>query len=261
MMARRTGRTAVLALCVLVFAATGCGTSSGDRTEILVSAASSLTDCLQDIKARYEEGRRVTVNLNFGSSGALRRQIEQGAAADLFIPADGKNMEQLIERKLIDESRQTALLSNELVVVAPADSDIRIDSIDQLLREPVRHIAIGDPETVPSGAYAREALERLGIWESVQRVAVYGNTVRQVLAYVETGNADAGFVYRTDAIASDRARTVYTVEPSLHSPILYHVGIIRESEHRDEAEDFYRYLQGSEAREVFLACGFGVIGN
>ena len=251
----------MLALCVLVFAATGCGTSSGDRTEILVSAASSLTDCLQDIKARYEEGRRVTVNLNFGSSGALRRQIEQGAAADLFIPADGKNMEQLIERKLIDESRQTALLSNELVVVAPADSDIRIDSIDQLLREPVRHIAIGDPETVPSGAYAREALERLGIWESVQRVAVYGNTVRQVLAYVETGNADAGFVYRTDAIASDRARTVYTVEPSLHSPILYHVGIIRESEHRDEAEDFYRYLQGSEAREVFLACGFGVIGN
>jgi molybdate transport system substrate-binding protein len=250
-----------LALGIVLSAMTGCGTasSSGDRTEILVSAASSLTDCLQDIKARYEASRpRVAVHLNFGASGALRRQIEQGAAADLFISADGENMKLLLDQDLIDESRLTALLSNELVVVAPADSDIRIGAIDQVFQEKIRHIAIGDPETVPSGAYAREALEHLGLWDAVRPIAVYGNNVRQVLAYVETGNADAGFVYRTDALASNQVRTVYTVDSSSHGPILYHVGIIKTSRHRDEAEDFHQFLRGAEAREIFEQYGFGV---
>jgi molybdenum ABC transporter, periplasmic molybdate-binding protein len=259
---RRTsfGKTAATVLCAAMFTMAGCGnSSSGEKTELLVSAAASLTDALQDIKAKYEESRpHATVSLNFGASGALRRQIEQGAAADLFFSADGENMRRLTDKRLIDASGQTALLSNELVVIVPADSGIRIDSIGRLLQEDIRHIAIGDPATVPSGAYAREALERLGLWESVRPLAVYGNNVRQVLAYVETGNADAGFVYNTDALASDRVRTALTADPAGHSPILYYVGILNESKHRDEAEAFYRYLQGPEAREIFRRHGFGV---
>ena len=262
---RRSGRTALLilgsvltALCALA----GCGLSSSPdgRTEILVSAAASLTDSLQDIKAKYEQCRpHVKVNLNFGASGTLRRQIAQGAAADLFISADEENMKLLLDRHLIDKSRHTALLSNELVVVVPAGSGIRIDSLDRLLQEEIRHIALGDPDTVPSGAYAREALERLGLWNAVEPVAVYGNNVQQVLAYVATGNADAGFVYRTDALASDRVRTVYTVDMFGHSPILYHAGIITTSKNRDEAEAFYAFLLGEEAREIFRQHGFGVM--
>jgi len=259
-MAGRTGRTAVLMLCGFLSAVAGCGaSSSGEKTELLVSAAASLTDSLQEIKAKYEESRPdVTVNLNFGSSGALRRQIEEGAAVDLYFPADERNMKRLVDRRIIDESWQTALLTNELVIVAPAGSDIRIDSLDRLPEAGIRRIAIGDPETVPSGAHAREALERLGLWESVRHIAVYGNNVRQVLAYVETGNADTGFVYRTDALASNHVRTVHTVDPNTHSPILYVVGIINESKHRDEAEAFYRFLQGAEARGIFRKYGFGV---
>jgi molybdate transport system substrate-binding protein len=264
---RRSGKKAVLVpgiVLLLLFAAAGCGTVSpqGRGAEILVSAAASLTDCLQEIKAGYEASRpNVTVRLNFGASGALRRQIEQGADADLFISADGKNMQALLDRQLIDETRHAALLSNELAVVVPADSDLRIDSLDGLLREDVRHVAIGDPDTVPSGTYAREALEHLGLWDAVQPMVVYGNSVRQVLAYVETGNADAGFVYRTDALASDQVRMVLAVDPAGHSPILYEVGIVRSSGNRDEAEAFYEYLRGAEAREIFLRHGFRVAGR
>lgn len=258
---RRFGGAAALALGIVLSAMTGCGTSSssGDQTEILVSAASSLTDCLQDIKARYEAGRpQVTVRLNFGASGALRRQIEQGAAADLFISADGENMKLLLDQDLVDASGHPPLLSNALVVVVPDDSDIRTGAIGHLLQEEIRRLAIGDPATVPSGAYAREALEHLGLWDAVRPIAVYGNNARQVLAYVETGNADAGIVYRTDALASDRVRTVHTVDSSGHGPILYHAGIINTSRHRDEAADFLQFLKGAEAREIFEQYGFGV---
>ncbi|MFD0713180.1 molybdate ABC transporter substrate-binding protein [Paenibacillus sp. GCM10027626] len=235
--------------------------SASDKTDLLVSAAVSLSDSLEEIKTVFEKKQpKVKIHFNFGASGALRQQIEQGAAVDLFLSADEKNMKLLVDQDLIDINRQSALLGNELVVVVPAESTNRIEHIQDLLRDSFKHVALGEPRIVPAGTYAEEALRFSQQWDALKDKAVFGNNVRQVLAYVETGNADAGFVYKTDALSSDKVKMAYIVDQAAYSPILYYVGTAKDTKHTKQAQAFYEFLLDTEAQSIFQKYGFRPAG-
>jgi len=233
--------------------------NAGETVELTISAAASLTDALYDIQKAFEsEHDFIKLNYNFGSSGALQRQIEQGAPADVFLSAAANHMQALVDQRLIDADQHSTLLSNELVVVVPKDSKTPINHAAALTNDEVKRVAIGIPESVPAGSYAKEALAGADLWDALQPKIVQGKDVRQVLQYVETGNADAGFVYKTDAMTSENVTIAFTVAPDTYARIEYPVGVVTATKHRIEAEEFYRYLQSKEALGVFVEYGFTV---
>ncbi len=233
---------------------------NGKAAELTVSAAASLKDALEEIGRRYESANSgVKLLYNFGSSGTLQKQIEQGAPADLFISAGVPQMKALQDKQLIDKDRSGVLLTNELVLIVPGDASAGIAGPEDLLKEPVKKIAVGEPKTVPAGSYTQEVLNGAGIWDKLQPKIVWTKDVRQVLAYVESGNADAGFVYKTDALTSGKVKTVYTAKEAAGiSPIEYPAGIVSGTKQAEEARKFYEYLSGAEARDIFTRYGFGL---
>lgn len=233
--------------------------SSNETVELTVSAAASLTDALKEIQKAYESNAKtVKLNFSFGASGALQQQIEQGAPADLFLSAATKNMKALVDQELIDKDKQKTLLTNELVVVIPKDAETTIGSMNELTKAGIKNIAIGIPESVPAGNYAKEALTNAELWDDLQGRIVQGKDVRQVLQYVETGNADAGFVYKTDALTSKTVKIAFTIDPLTYAPVEYPIGIVKATKHSKEAEDFYAYLQSKESLDVFAKYGFSI---
>ncbi|MFD2331270.1 molybdate ABC transporter substrate-binding protein [Cohnella sp. GCM10020058] len=228
---------------------------SAEAVELTVSAAASLTDALGELKALYETAHpEVTLSFNFGASGALQQQIEQGAPADLFLSASSKNMQALVDKGLVQE--QHNLLKNELVVVVPSDGGAAVAKLEDLSDAAVKKVAVGIPESVPAGGYAKDALTAAGLWDSLQAKLVQGKDVRQVLQFVETANADAGFVYKTDALSSDKVKIAFAVDPSQYKSIVYPVGVVKATKHAEAAGSFYAYLQTPEAIAVFVKYGF-----
>lgn len=228
-----------------------------ENVDLTISAAASLTDALKEIETQFKVIHpNVKLNFNFGASGALQKQIENGAPADLFLSAASKNMKSLVDAKLIAEDSQTNLLSNGLVLVTSKTSKTQLATVNDLLNADVKTIAIGIPESVPAGSYTKEALEQAKLWDSLQPKVVQAKDVRQVLQYVETGNADAGFVYKTDALTSDKVNIVLTVDPATYTPITYPIGIVTATKHLPESKQFYDYLQTAEAMAVFEKFGF-----
>ncbi|MCM3784190.1 molybdate ABC transporter substrate-binding protein [Neobacillus mesonae] len=230
-----------------------------ELTELTVSAAASLTDALEELRPLFEaEYPNIELSFNFGGSGSLQQQIEQGAPADLFLSAAEKNMQALLDKNLINADSTKTLLTNELVLIASSGNEQKITSEEDLTSEGIKVVAIGIPESVPAGSYAKEALATLGIYEQLEPKIVQAKDVRQVLQYVETGNADAGFVYKTDAITSSDVEIVHTVDPENYTAITYPAGIVSASKHPEEAESFYTFLQSSEAQSIFKKYGFSV---
>jgi molybdate transport system substrate-binding protein len=238
---------------------TGCSVKSQDKVELTISAAASLTDALKDIQKTYENSNKsIQLIFNFGASGALQQQIEQGAPSDVFISAGAKNMKVLVDKQLIDASQQRNVLMNELVVVVPANGVTPIQRIEDLASADINHLAMGEPQTVPAGSYAKEALTNAKLWDPLQSKIVQGKDVRQVLTYVESGNAEAGFVYKTDALSSQKVKVAFNVDPKAYAPIAYPAGIVKATKHTKEAAGFYAYLQTKEAQEIFEKYGFSV---
>lgn len=230
---------------------------SAETVELTVSAAASLTDALKEIQNLYETSHKgVKLNFNFGGSGALEKQIEQGAPSDLFLSASKKNMKSLVDKQLIGSDQQKTWLTNELVAVIPADGTTNIASVTDLTQKEVKKVAIGIPESVPAGKYAQEALTSTKLWDALQDKLVQAKDVRQVLQYVETGNADVGFVYKTDALTSQKTRIAFEVDPKTYSPVEYPIGIVKASKHIQEAEDFYAFLQSQESLNIMVKYGF-----
>ncbi|MFC5704288.1 molybdate ABC transporter substrate-binding protein [Cohnella faecalis] len=225
------------------------------KTEIVISAAASLKDSLEVIAADYEKLHPdVELLFNYGASGTLQKQIEQGAPADLFLSAGQKQVDALKDKKLVDKS--TTLLKNELVLVVPADSKLKFNTVKLLTDKKVKKIAIGQPESVPAGQYAKETLQTREVWDTLSDKYVFAKDVRQVLTYVETGNVEAGFVYKTDALTSSKVRIALRIWDSAHTPILYPAAVLSEAEHPKEANEFYDYLQKQAAQKVFVKYGF-----
>jgi molybdate transport system substrate-binding protein len=228
------------------------------NTTLLVSAAASLQDALAEIKPLYAQTKRnVSINYNFGASGALQQQIVQGAPADIFFSAATKQMNALQEKNLILTDTRPNLLTNRLVLIVPRNSS-SITSFRDLTSSKVKRIAVGEFRSVPVGQYSQEVFKNLGILSQITPKLVLGNNVRNVLAAVESGNADAGVVYTTDAKISDQVKVVATAPENLHSPIVYPIAVLRSSKNNSAAREYIQFLSSNQARGVFQKYGFGI---
>ena len=231
------------------------------RTELTVSAAASMQDVLKEIEVlysrKYPEAKTI---FNFGSSGSLQHQIEQGAPVDLFISAAPQQMDNLAQKGLLMAKTRQDLVKNQMVLVVPKDSQ-SIDNFASLSEESIEKIALGEPNSVPAGQYARQILTNLNIVDAVEVKAVYGKDVRQVLSYVATGNTDAGIVYRTDAVNSERVKVVAIASETAHSPVVYPMAVIKNSTNAQAARQMLQFLSTPEARAIFKRHGFAPIDN
>ncbi len=224
---------------------------------ITVSAAISLQDALDEIGRAYELGHPgAKVTFNYSGSGTLQHQIEQGAPVDVFFSAAEKQMDALESEGLILAGTRRDVATNTLVLIAPANSAL-MQNFQDLARPEIKVVALGEPATVPAGMYARETLDHLGLLAAVQKKTVYAKDVRQVLTYVETGNADAGIVYQTDARISSRVRVAAMAPADSHEPIVYPLAIVKATKNIAAARAFLEYLAGPEARAIFVKYGFG----
>lgn len=257
---------AFIALLVLTFG-TVCGVRLFNdstaivyaNTPLIVSAAASLTNVMKDLAPLYQQTHpNQSVRYNFGSSGALQQQIENGAPADVFISAAEKQMDALQQKDLLASGTRRKLLTNRLVLVVPASATSGITSLKSLTDNRVKRIAIGDPRSVPAGQYAEQALTKAGVWNQLKAKYVLATNVRQVLQFVEAGNADAGLVYLTDAKTTNKVKIVQTIPSTLHAPIGYPIAVLKNSRNPELSRSFVNFLFSGTARKVFTKYGFTV---
>lgn len=224
--------------------------------ELTISAAASLKGAMEEIKRAYlNEKPGVTITYNFGSSGSLQRQIELGGEVDVFVSAATKQMDALENKSLIIEDTRKDFLENKIVLVVPENSMEVIDFKD-LLTDKVKKVGLGEPRSVPVGQYAEEVLTKLDILDSIKPKAVYGKDVKEVLTWVETGNADAAMVYETDAKVSDKVKLVARAPEGSHKSIFYPAAVIKSSKNIDAAKDYIDFLYSSKAKPIFEKHGF-----
>ncbi|MEI2358540.1 molybdate ABC transporter substrate-binding protein [Mesobacillus zeae] len=257
------GLTIFIAM-LLVFLVAGCSDNENtdkskkqdkEKVELTVSAAASLQDALNEINSNFEtDNPNIKVNFNYGGSGGLQQQISQGAPVDLFFSAAEDKFEVLKKEGRIEKDKAVNLVENELVLVVPKKSNSGIKTFDDLVK--AKRIAIGTPESVPAGQYAKETLEYLNIWGKLEEKVIPAKDVRQVLTYVETNNVDAGIVYKTDAQVSSKVEMVATAKKEYHQPIIYPVGVVKTSTHQKEAALFYDYLKSEESLKILEKFGF-----
>jgi molybdate transport system substrate-binding protein len=238
------------------------GAAAQQSSSITVSAAISLKDALDELgpifqvqQHRKNGGSGTAVTFNYGGSGTLARQIEQGAPVDVFFSAAEKQMDELAAQGLVATDTRRDLVGNALVLIAPAQSTA-LHSFQDLSNAAVKTLALGETSTVPAGMYARQTLEHLGLFASVEKKIVYAKDVRAVLTYVETGNADAGLVYQTDANTSTKVRVIAVAPADSHDPILYPAAVLRDAKDKAAARALVEFLQGPDARAVFQKYGF-----
>ena len=245
------GFLALLSLGFVIL--TGC--RSAQRLVITISVAASLQDAITEVEASYRHHYgAVELRNNFGSSGTLAREIEEGAPVDAMISAGEKQMDDLQSKGLLAAGTRVNLLVNSLVLIAPRDSTLQ--GFKDLAGAKVRIVALGDPTIVPAGQYGLQTLNSLNLDDKIKTKIVLGKDVRQVLAYVETGNADAGLVYATDALISNKVRVIAVAPPSSHAPIVYPMAVIAGSRRQQAARAFLDYLRSPAARAIFVKHGF-----
>jgi molybdate transport system substrate-binding protein len=227
---------------------------------VLVFAAASLRTALDEAAAAFRRERGQAVAISYAASGALARQIEQGAPADLFISADAAWMDHAAERRLVRPDTRIDLFGNELVLVAPARNAATLrlaPGADLAGFVGDGRLAIGEPRSVPAGAYARQALQALGLWAGVESRLAQADNVRAVLALVARGEARAGVVYRTDAQAEPGVRVIDAFPPGSHAPIVYPAALTAGSTNEGAAA-FLAFLRGTPAQAIFAAQGFTI---
>jgi molybdate transport system substrate-binding protein len=230
------------------------------RTVLTLSAAASLQDAVVEAESGYKHDHAdVDFRNNFGSSGTLASEIEDGAPVDAFLSAAAKPMNDLEAKGLIASGTRQNLLRNSLVLIAPRDSQLR--GFEGLADPSVRLIALGDPGSVPAGQYGRQTLTSLRLLDKVSAKFVLGKDVRQVLTYVETGNTDAGIVYATDAQTSGKVRVVAVAPDSSHDPIVYPAAVLKSSRNDEDARKFIEYLASPAAKAIFIKHGFTIASS
>jgi molybdate transport system substrate-binding protein len=224
--------------------------------ELNVFAAASLSDALKDIAKAYEPASGDQLHFNLAASSTLALQIKQGAPADVFFSADEAKMDDLAKAGLLADDTRRSLLSNTLVIVVNADGGAAIFAPADLAKPAVGRIALAETQTVPAGIYAKAWLQKNGLWEKIAGKVVPTENVRACLAAVEAGNADAGIVYKTDALISRKVKIAYEVSAAEGPRISYPLAVVKDSKQTGAARKFATYLVGPEARAVFLKYGF-----
>lgn len=228
--------------------------------QLTVSAAASLTEALREVATRFEASRPgVTVRLNFAASGPLLQQIVQGAPADVFVSADEETVTRGVLARVLDADSRRIFAGNTLVLIRPLSRPLKgapdLAAPADLVRPEFKRIAIGKPATVPAGRYTQQALVAAGVWDLLQAKLVPSDSVRQVLDYVSRGEAEAGFVYRTDAaLMADKVHVVGTVGG--HVPIRYPAVVVSASPLKALAGDFVAFLSAPVAQAILVRRGF-----
>lgn len=229
--------------------------------EITVFAAASLTDALKELRTDYARQSSDKVVFNLGASSLLARQIEAGAPADVFFSADELKMDALEEKGLLLPGSRKSLLSNSLVIVIAADSNLKINSAADLAQPTVKRIALADPKAVPAGVYSRQYLEGQKLWTAVADKVVPTENVRAALAAVESGNVEAGIVFKTDATISKKVKVACEIKRADGPPISYPAAVIQDSKQIAAAKHFLQYLGSDEATRIFEHYGFVVLSK
>jgi molybdate transport system substrate-binding protein len=243
-------KTLRLLLCLAVFVL-GCAVRAG---EVTVFAAASLADAMNDLAALQQKNTGGTVRLNLGASSTLAVQLKAGAPADVFFSADEASMDKVAD--LIDPASRHRVLSNTLVIVVPADSGLKITAAADLAGLAVKRLALAEPQSVPAGVYAKQYLEKTGVWKDVAGKVVSTENVRATLAAVESGNVEAGIVYKTDALISKKVRVAFEV-PLADGPVIsYPVALVKAGKNPAGAAKFLELLDSPEGRAVFAKYGF-----
>ena len=246
----------ILSVSMMLFIV-GCSSNKGDieKIQLNISAASSTKEVMEKVKLEYEKANNdVELIINYGGSGALQQQIEQGAPCDIIISAGDKQVNELRKKELLIEESIADLVKNELVLIAPSSSNIT--SITDLLNKEVVHIAIGEPNSVPVGEYAKQATENLNIYNDIKDKMVYAKDVKEVLAWVRSSNSEAGFVYYTDTLNNEKIKIVERIDSKTHKPITYPIAIIKNSKKIEECKEFQTYLLSQSGQVIFKEFGY-----
>jgi molybdate transport system substrate-binding protein len=241
------------AVCGIFFA---MAISQINADEVEVFAAASLTDALREIAVNYEKAGGDHILFNFSASNTLMMQIKSGAPADIFFSADEAKMDVLDKMGLITQGTRKDLLSNSLAIIVPADSTLTITAATQLTDPKIKSIALGQPQSVPAGIYAKAYLQKIGVWDQVSAKAIPCESVRAALAALETGNVDAGIVYLTDVGASKKVKVAFAVPAAEGPAITYPVALLKDSKHAAAAKKFLDYLSDPSSLKVFEKDGF-----
>jgi len=222
-----------------------------------VAAAASLTEAMGDVARAFEAARPgMKVQLRFGASGVLLQEIAAGQPADVFASADAETLTRGIQRRLLVSGAQRDFATGRLVLIVPTDRHASVQRLQDLVRPEIRRIAMGRTATVPAGRYARQAIDALRLWPSLQQKIVAGDSVRAVLEAVAGGDVDAGFVYATDAAgAGPRVRVVQVLDTA--TPVRYPATVVAASGQPALARDFVLFLNQPAARAIFARHGFG----
>ncbi len=234
--------------------------TSLDGQEVNLAAAASLKNVFDDklIPMFEKQYPGVKVTPTYASSGDLQTQIENGLETDVFMSAANKQMNALVDKGIIDNSTNLQFLENKVVLIVPADSNSNISSFDDL-KNVEGNIAIGDPESVPAGQYAKEVLNNTGIWDDVESKLSLGTDVTAVLNQVAQGSAECGIVYATDAKSTDDVKVICEApEDALKTPVIYPVASIKDTNDTDATKAFMDFLQTKEAKDVFVEYGFTI---
>jgi len=223
-----------------------------DATSLTISAAASTSDVIRRLGEEFNSKSGMTVRVNVGSSSALAQQAMAGADVDLLLLASPQWVATLEQRQLV--AKWEPLLGNQVTLVISGNCPRLPSSLEDLTREDYRQIAVGDPESVPAGQYAKAALEASGLWEVLKPKFIYGFDVRQVLAFVESGDVDAAFIYSSDAAIAPELRRALTLGPELTGEIIYPLVLLRRGNRAAEA--FYSFLFSDSAGMAFTEAGF-----
>ncbi|MCB1026059.1 MAG: molybdate ABC transporter substrate-binding protein, partial [Acidobacteria bacterium] len=225
--------------------------------DLTISAAVSLKEAFDEIGNAYAKSSGRRINFNYGSSGALQRQIENGAPIDVFASAGEKQIEELGNAGFIEVTTRRNFAMNSIVLIVPAVSNKHIRSFEDLRKIEVEKVAIGNPKTVPAGKYAEEALRKFNLAEAVASKLVLAENVRQVLTYVERGEVDAGIVYSTDLRSADgKVTAVAAAADASHSPILYPIALVRDGRNKRASQDFVDFVLSREGQKILEKFGF-----
>ena len=225
-----------------------------------VFAAASLTESLKEVASSYPRGPEDRIVFSFGASSTLARQIEEGAPADIFFSADEAKMDALEKNGLIISATRRSRLSNTLVIVVAAEAGAPVRTPNDLAEPRIKRIALGDPRAVPIGVYAKQYLENQGLWKSIEPKVVAAENVRAAMAAVETGDAEASIVYKTDAMVSKKVKAVFEVPLNEGPHISYPMALIKAGKEPDAAKRFLDYLNSKTAGQIFEKHGFVLAG-
>ncbi len=251
------GKSCLLGLAVLT---SSSATLAADRL-LTVFAAASLRESLDNVEHAWESAGHAKIAVSYAASSSLAMQIEQGAPADLYISADTEWMDYLQDRKLVDPSSRFVLVRNELVLIAPAASPLQ--SLDPAKRDAVLavlgsgRLALAETSSVPAGIYAKQALQKLGLWNAVSAHLAQGENVRAALEYVARGDTPLGIVYLTDARAEPRVRVLARFAAKTHDPIVYPVARTMAAADPKTAAAFLDFMRSKQATAIFHDAGFG----